>query len=150
MVQSSAALFTRLTRIENHILSGQVIGQRFALGLSYGFWFNASRVVTLARGCDLGFLKGQFKLVDDVIQRFRLGTKPMSAQIGQLQLEFFDQQITRLEIGLLPGNLCITLNQELLKLGRVQVLMGSGDRHHRTYTLFVRSNESTMSKSTQK
>jgi hypothetical protein len=65
-----------------------VIGQWFALWLSFGFGFNASRVVTLARGCDLGFLKGQFKLVDDVIQRFRLCTKPMPAQIGQLQLEF--------------------------------------------------------------
>ncbi len=45
-----------------------MIGQRFALGLSYGFWFNASRVVTLARGCDLGFLKGQFKLRHDLLQ----------------------------------------------------------------------------------
>ena len=52
-------------------------------------------VVVLTRCRDLGFLKRQFKLVNDFVQRFRFCTKPMPAQIGQLQLEFFNQKISK-------------------------------------------------------
>jgi len=43
----------------------------------------------------------------------------MSAQMRQLQLELFNQKITRLEFCRLPGDLRITLSQELAKLGIV-------------------------------
>ena len=45
----------------------------------------------MARRRGLCLKEGQLKLIDDFIQRLRLTAEPMSAQIGKLQLEFFDQ-----------------------------------------------------------
>ena len=72
-----------------------MIGQRFTRWSLSAFrlsrrWF---AILLFCRCFHLD--KCKLKLIDDLIQRFRLRAKPLPPQIGELQLEFFNQKITR-------------------------------------------------------